>query len=101
MGASDDPAHRLLPQNQLGAFEDHVNPAFGADDTDGITTIYYNFRTIYSQDLFGVSLVNAISDIQKQRAREALGLWAKYLGIQFVETADLGITIATVPLQAC
>ncbi len=95
LGASDDPGHRVLPQNQLGAFEDHVNSRFGADKIDGITTIFYNFKTIYSSDLSGNQLVNAISDIQKQRAREALGLWAKYLGVQFVETSNLGITIAT------
>lgn len=94
-GASNDPGHRLLPQNQVGAFEDHVNPRFGADDTDGITTIFYNFQTVYSTDLSGTPLVNAISTIQKQRAREALSLWSKYLGIQFVETADLGLSIAT------
>ncbi len=95
MGATDDPAQRTLLQNQVGSFEDHVNPNFGADKTDGITTIFYNFKTIYSVDSSGNQLVNAINNTQKQRAREALSLWAKYLGIQFVETADLGVTIAT------
>ncbi|MCC6510379.1 MAG: pre-peptidase C-terminal domain-containing protein, partial [Pirellulaceae bacterium] len=95
LGASNDPGHRVLPQNQLGSFEGHVNQSFGADNVDGITTIFYNFRSTYSSDLFGVPLVNAISEIQKQRAREALGLWAKYVGVQFVETSDLGVTIAT------
>ncbi len=95
LGASDDPGHRVLPQNQTGAFENHVNANFGADKVNGITTIFYNFKTVYSTDLSGNQLVNAISDVQKQRAREALGLWAKYLGIQFVETSNLGVTIAT------
>ena len=95
LGASDDPGHRVLPQNLLGSFEDHINPKFGADKIDGITTIFYNFKTIYSVDISANSLVNAISELQKQRAREAMGLWAKYLGIQFVETSNLGVTIAT------
>ncbi len=95
LGASDDPGHRVLPQNVPSGFENHVNANFGADDVNGITTIFYNFKTIYSTDLSNNSLVNAISDIQKQRAREALGCGPSNLGIQFVETSNLGITIAT------
>ncbi len=94
-GASNDPAHRVLVQNQTTSFEDHINPNFGADKVNGITTIFYNFKTQYSVDNLLTPLTNAINDTQKQRARESLSLWAKYLGIQFVETADLGITIAT------
>jgi Bacterial Ig domain/Bacterial pre-peptidase C-terminal domain/Dockerin type I domain/GEVED domain len=94
-GASDDPAHRDLTQNLATAFENHINPAFGADDTAGITTIYYNFKTIYSTDNAGRSLVNAITEEQKQRTREALELWSKYVGVQFIETPNLGVTIAT------
>lgn len=93
-GASDDPAHRQLAQNLIGGFEDHVNPAFGADATDGITTIYYNFQAIYGQTNSGTPLGNAIGSVEKTRAREVLSLWAKYIGVQFVETSDLGLTIA-------
>ncbi len=94
-GASNDPGHRVLTQNLTTAFEDHINPAFGADDTAGITTIFYNFKSNFSTDNAGRSLVNAITNEQKQRTREALELWAKYIGVQFVETPDLGVTIAT------
>ncbi len=94
-GASDDAAHRMLPQNFSAGFEDHVNARFGADSTDGITTIYYNFQRQYSTDAAGTPLINAITEQQQQRAREVLSLWANYIGVQFVETADLGITIAT------
>ncbi len=97
-GASDDPGHRTLVQNLTGSFEDHVNQAFGADDTAGITTIYYNFKTVFSTDNLGIPLINAITPEQKQRTREALSLWANYIGVQFVETPDLGVTIATGPL---
>lgn len=94
-GASDDAAHRVLPQNLNGSFENHVNEAFGADATDGITTIYYNFRSLYSFDSGGNPLTNAINEDQAARAREVLSLWANYIGVQFVETADSGLTIAT------
>ncbi len=96
LGASNDPGHRVLPQNLVGSFEDHINQSFGnrgADNVNGITTIFYNFKTTYSST--NPVLTNAISEVQKNRAREALGLWAKYVGVQFVETANLGITIAT------
>ena len=93
-GASDDLAHRTLPQNLQGSFENHVNAAFGADPTAGITTIYYNFKTIYSNDNLNNPLVNSITEEQKGRTREALNLWAYKIGVQFVETADQGVTIA-------
>jgi hypothetical protein len=98
-GASDDPAHRQLAQNLLGGFEDHVNPAFGADATDGITTIYYNFQAVYGQSNSGIALGNSIGSVEKARAREVLSLWSKYIGVQFVETSDLGLTIAAGPVS--
>lgn len=98
-GASDDAGHRNLAQNLVGGFEDHVNPTFGADATDGITTIYYNFRSTYAFTNTGAALTNAISQDQKVRAREVLSLWAKYIGVQFVETADLGMTFAAGPVS--
>jgi large repetitive protein len=94
-GSSDDAGHRNLPQNSINEFENHINPAFGADDNSGIATIYYNFRNEFSQDLAGNTLINAINEDQKERAREVLSLWSSKIGVQFVETADLGLTIAT------
>ncbi len=99
-GASDDPAHRTLPRNLVNDFENHINPNFGADSTDGITTIYYNFQQEYATDLSGTPLTSSISETQKLLARQALGLWSKYIGVQFVETANLGLTIATGSLTA-
>ena len=94
-GAVDDPGQRNLASNLVGGFEDHVNPTFGADATDGITTIYYNFRSTYAFTNSGNPLTNAITADQKARTREVLSLWAKYIGVQFVETADLGMTFAS------
>ncbi|GAB5405863.1 MAG: hypothetical protein Aurels2KO_40940 [Aureliella sp.] len=93
-GASDDPGHRQLPQSNSQAFEDHVNKRFGADATDGITTIYYNFRASYALDQNGTPLANSIDAEQRERAREVLSLWSDSIGVQFVETEDLGLTIA-------
>ncbi len=36
-----------------------------------------------------------ITDTQKQRAREAFEVWGEYIGVQFLETADQGLTIVT------
>ncbi|MBX3420874.1 MAG: tandem-95 repeat protein [Pirellulaceae bacterium] len=94
LGDSSDPGHRRMLQGLLDNFEDHINPAFGADATDGVKTIFYNFRSQYAQNLSGTPLTNSINDLQKQRAREILSLWSRYVGVQFVETVDLGLTIA-------
>ena len=87
-GANDDAGHTQLNRQY------DVNTNFGADDTPGIETIYYNFQNLYGVDSSGNTLNNQLSDLQKVRAREAFGLWQNYLGVQFVETNDLGITIA-------
>ncbi len=89
LGASDDPGHR-----NLGAinFENHINDTFGADTTPGSTRIYYNFRADYLAS--GSSVLNTITETQKTRVREALAMWARYLGIQFVETDKIGLTFA-------
>ncbi len=97
-GASDDLGHRDLGNN----FENHVNQAFGlngADNVTGVTTISYNFQRIYGSDSSG-QLTNSITENQRQRIREAISLWANYLGVQFVETANRGITFATGALSA-
>jgi hypothetical protein len=94
-GASDDPGHRELPPSAGGSFEQHINDLFGADSVDGITTIYYNFQTIYGADTSGNPLVNAITAKQQDRAREVMQIWADQVGVQFIETPSQGITIAT------
>ncbi|MCA9179998.1 MAG: hypothetical protein KDA51_01060, partial [Planctomycetales bacterium] len=54
----------------------------------------YNFQATYGQTSSGLALANAIGSVEKARAREVLTLWSKYIGVQFVETSDLGLTIA-------
>ncbi len=95
IGGTDDPGMRVVPNEAGASFEQYINAAFGADKVDGITTISYNFKLIYGTDSSGNQLVNSVTEKQKDRAREALQIWSDRLGIQFIETPDLGITIAT------
>ena len=89
IGAADDPAQRIVGES----LENHINPAFGGDNFPGIRTIYYNFQNIYGSDA-GVPVSNAITEKQKARIREAFSLWSNKLGVQFVESASSGLTMA-------
>lgn len=96
----NEPGHRDLPDGAGHDNEQHVVPSFGYDTTAGPRTIAYNFKTNYGVDPLGNQLSNDIQPEQKQRVREALEIWANYIGVQFVETADQGITFATGDTQA-
>lgn len=90
-GGNDDPGTQNIP------VESHVN---GADTTPGITTLEYNFQSIYGQDPDGNTLFNQITEVQKQRVREVFEMYGYYLGVKFVETPDQGFTIATGDMRA-
>jgi len=82
-GSVDEPGHRSIP----------VQSHFLGDGTDaepGITTVYYNFKTIYGQDPDGNNLLNLITDQQKDLTRSIFELYGHYLGIQFVEDKATG-----------
>ncbi|MGN6135087.1 MAG: hypothetical protein ACTHOU_11350, partial [Aureliella sp.] len=64
-----------------------------ADSEDGTAVVYYNFQTQLGR-FTGTTLLNSITDQQKQRAREVLSLYERYLGVRFVETESTGLTIA-------
>ena len=85
IGGDDDLGHSPT--------RNHINPAFGPDLTDGVTEVPYNFQGIFEQ-VGGVSHLNQITAVEKERIREALNLWASQIGVQFRETADQGITFA-------
>ena len=93
-GAIDEPGHRDISEVQQ-----HYLSAQG-DAQEGISLALYNFRDAYGTDPQGNVLHNAITEAQKQRAREIFTLYSEYLGIQFIETQDLGMTIATGDLRA-
>ncbi|MCY3007183.1 MAG: tandem-95 repeat protein [Planctomycetota bacterium] len=95
IGANNDPGTRNVPE----AFENYINPAFTGDNSQGIRTIYYNFKDAYGT-VAGTNQSNAITDKQKARIREAFSLWSEYVGVQFVETPDSGFTMALGALAA-
>ena len=88
-GGGDDPGHTDEVE--------HINPLFdprlGAPSTDGITEVSYNFQGIF-QTTGGNHFLNQITEVQKTRIKEALGLWASKIGVQFRETQSDGITFA-------
>ncbi|MCA9173617.1 MAG: pre-peptidase C-terminal domain-containing protein [Planctomycetales bacterium] len=86
-GGIDDIGHRDIP------VETHLLQ--GADVVEGITTAFYNFQDVYGVGTLGGVLHNAITDLQKQRAREIFQIYSDLLGIQFIETPSSGMTIVT------
>ncbi len=93
LGGNDDPGHIDIPE-AAGSTLQHINDLFGPDITDGVTEIPYNFNGIFDSDGAGNDFLNQITERQKVRIREALNLWANYIGVQFRETEDEGITFA-------
>jgi len=93
-GGSNDPGRLALSEIAGGGLLQTINEQFGPDSTPGITEIAYNFRSSYAASAGGGALLNQITDRQRTRIREALSLWSNYLGVQFRETRDEGITFA-------
>ena len=93
-GALTDPGRAGSVGGSNSGLARAINELFGPDVTDGITDIEYNFKGIFEGGA-GTGLpaqLNNISAIQKRRIREAISLWSNYLGVQFRETKDSGIT---------
>lgn len=93
-GAGDAPGERNIP------FQQHILTVPGRlpDPTAGVETITYDFQSVYGFTPQGQQFFNAITEPQKQRAREVLELYGKYLGVQFKEVPDAEVadmTIAT------
>lgn len=88
-GDLSEPGHRQSSQQEHFLFERQP------DSTVGTTTAFYNFKNDYGVDPFGNPLFNTITEIQKQRVREIFSLYSYYAGIQFIESADRGMTIVT------
>ena len=94
-GDIDEPGHRdLRPELQR-----HFLAGSGPDALDGITQAFYNFEDEFGFDPQGNVLHNGITEAQKDRTREIFSLYSEYLGIQFIETANLGMTIVTGDLR--
>ena len=96
-GANNEPGHRDIEHIQ-----GHYWPiVLGAekDEFDGLMTIEYNFREDYGTDPEGNELFNLITENQKQRTREIFDIYSYYLGVQFTETPDRGLTIVNGDLR--
>ena len=93
-GNSDEPGHRETDVPR----ESHLEVPL--DQNPEISTIYYNFQRIYGVNPQGQPLANLITENQKQRAREVFDLYARHLGVQFVETSNQGFTIVTGDMRA-
>ncbi|WP_153557672.1 tandem-95 repeat protein [Roseimaritima sediminicola] len=94
LGGNDDPGHRQLDDSAGSGLRQHISHFLTPDITAGITTIPYNFQTVYGTTNTGADATNSITPGQKERVREALALYAAEIGVQFTETADQGITFA-------
>lgn len=91
-GSDDEPGIRNLP------LQPHLLDE--KDSESGIATIPYNFKTFYGVDPSGNDLRNAITETQKDRAREIFDIYGTMFGVQFYETADEGLSIVTGDLRA-
>lgn len=84
-GGSDEPGNRQIRMQD--------NLRLSADSVDGTSVIFYNFQA--SLGTIGTrTFSNAITEQQKQRVREIFSLYENYLGVRFVESTNLGLTIA-------
>ncbi|NND97650.1 MAG: cell surface protein, partial [Pirellulaceae bacterium] len=72
----------------------------GRTDTNiGINVFPYNFASLYGTDPQLNAAENAITQAQKQRARQVLDLYSERLGVSFVETQNEGLQIVTGDLR--
>ncbi|MGB7347734.1 MAG: hypothetical protein WBD20_26155, partial [Pirellulaceae bacterium] len=75
-------------------------PVVGRFDTaTGINVFPYNFASLYGTDPQLNNTENAITEAQRQRAREVLELYSERLGVTFVETKNEGLQIVTGDLR--
>ena len=84
-GGSDEPGNRQIRMQD--------NLRLGADTVDGTSVIFYNFQAALGTS-GTLTFSNAITEQQKQRVREIFSLYENYLGVRFVESTNLGMTIA-------
>ncbi len=92
-GSTSDVGRLKLPESVGNALLQTINANFGVDTKAGVAEIPFNFKSVF-ETVSGVAQLNQMSDLFKVRIREALSLWANYIGVQFRETADQGITFA-------
>jgi VCBS repeat-containing protein len=93
-GGPLEPGHRNVP------VESHLHGGPSTTASNSVVTAFYNFNDFYGTLPSGDAPVNAITEAQKERAREIFQIFSYYLGIEFIETqSSLGITVATGDLR--
>jgi Calx-beta domain len=107
---TNDDDSSFLTSGYLGELPETGAVISSQIETQGITpppsqsgiaaTVYYNFESTYGADAQGNALINLINEQEKARARETFEVYGFYLGVQFVETQDQGITVVTGDLRA-
>ena len=95
-GTTDEPGHREIPL----PVETHEMPAATVADAAPAAVVEYCFPYIYGVDGQNNPLVNAITENQKQRAREIFELYSRAAGIRFIETTSSGLQVVTGDLRA-
>ncbi|HBE67622.1 MAG TPA: hypothetical protein DDW52_05675, partial [Planctomycetaceae bacterium] len=90
-GGSDEPGNRQIRMQD--------NLRLGADAVDGTSVVFYNFQGQLGV-LNGSTLLNAITETQKERVREVMSLYEQYLGVRFIESDNLGMTIGVGDMRA-
>ncbi len=92
-GSSDEPGHRQININD----QNHIGVGQSDQDTN-VSVIRYCFQNdlgFVAGDNGLQPAYNTITEVQKQRAREILEQLQGKIGVQFVETEDQGVIIAT------
>jgi hypothetical protein len=82
-GSGDAPGDRSVPYLGESYLQTPVGQA--PDPTAGVETITYDFQSFYGYTPQGAPLLNAITEDQKQRAREIFELLSQKTGMQFHE----------------
>jgi hypothetical protein len=95
-GTVDEPGHREIPL----PVETHEMPASSLTNAGAAAVTEYCFPRIYGTDVQGNPLINAITENQKQRAREIFELYSRATGIRFVETLNSGLKVVTGDLRS-
>jgi len=94
-GGNDEPGHRDIPA------ESHIGSSGTTPAVPGaLSVVEFNFADVYGSDPQGNILHNAITENQKQRAREIFEIWSKKTGMIVRETTNSGIQVITGDLRA-
>ncbi len=96
-GGSDTPGNR---NTQMPGQSNNAPLGTTPQVPVNIPVVYYNFQSVYGTDPQGGTLLNAITENQKNDARQIFDMYGRYMGVKFVETAGAGITIVTGDVRA-